>query len=127
MLTFEQAQEALTEIADSLPEEIYRELTGGIILLPECKLSPHAINRDLFIMGDYNHDQLGRYVRIYYGSFAEVYPHSSDNALVKHMRDVLRHELVHHLESLAGARSLELEDEENLDDYYHKYESRRQE
>ena len=124
MLSFEQAQEALTEIADNLPEEIYKGLTGGIIILPECRLSSHAINNDLYTMGDYNHDQLGRYVRIYYGSFLKVYPTASDDEIIEHMRDVLHHELVHHLESLAGDRSLERRDDEDLEDYYHEYESR---
>ena len=126
MLSFEQAQEELTKIADELPEEIYTELSGGIIILPEYKLSPHAVNNDLYTMGDYNHDQLGRYVRIYYGSFLKVYPRADDGELIGYMRDVMHHELIHHLESLAGDKSLEKQDEKDLADYYHRYESHRE-
>ena len=125
MLSFESAQEALTEIADNLPEEIYRELSGGIILMPESKLSPHAVNNDFYTMGDYNYDRLGRYIRIYYGSFLEVYKRATDEEFIGHMRDVLHHELIHHLESLAGDHSLEKQDDKDLEEYYHNYETRR--
>lgn len=40
MLSFEETQEALTEIADQIPQAIYRELNGGIILLTEAKRHP---------------------------------------------------------------------------------------
>ena len=122
MLSYEQAQEALTDIADSFPSDIYNELTGGIIIMPEYKLSTHALGNDLFTMGDYNHDQLGRYIRIYYGSFLKVYPGASDDELVGHMDKVLRHELLHHLEGLAGDKSLERQDEDDLENYYHSYD-----
>lgn len=37
MFTIEETNEMLDEIADSLPFELYRDLNGGIVLLPEEK------------------------------------------------------------------------------------------
>ena len=45
----------LDEIAEGLPIEFYNELNGGILLIPESKLSPYAQNNDLWIMGEYIH------------------------------------------------------------------------
>ena len=39
-----------------------------------------------------------------------VYGHLSRNAFRKKLKYVLHHELTHHLESLAGDRSLEVQD-----------------
>lgn len=66
MLSFEETQEALTEIADDLPQAIYRELNGGIILLPEAKLHAEARNGDLYILGQYHYEPrgIGRYVTL---------------------------------------------------------------
>ena len=77
MFTIEETNEMLDEIADSLPFELYRDLNGGIVLLPEEKIHPKAIDNDLFIMGEYCTSSIGRYIKIYYGSFCRVYGHVS--------------------------------------------------
>ena len=78
MLTFEEAQEALTEIADNLPPAIFDRLNGGILLLPDTVLHPTKDNAgDLFTLGEYHVDRpgrgLGRYITVYYGSFIRLY------------------------------------------------------
>ncbi len=74
-------------------------------------LHPANRNGDLFIMGQYCRRQyLGRFIVIYYGSFAQVYGHLDAESLAAQLRSVLLHEFRHHLESLAGIRDLELED-----------------
>ena len=49
MLSLDETQEARTEIADQIPQAIYRELNGGIILLAETKLHPEG--GDLYVLG----------------------------------------------------------------------------
>jgi len=61
---------------------------------------------------------MGRYINIYYGSLIKVYGNCLHKKMRKHLRDILVHELTHHLESLAGDRSLEVKDEMNLFDYF---------
>ena len=56
-------------------------------------------------MGEYCRQyHLGRFIVIYYGSFAQVYGHLPKEDLAKRLRKVLLHEFRHHLESLAGER-----------------------
>ena len=121
MLSFEQAREALSDIADSLPMELYRELCGGVILLPESKRHPKG--GDLYILGEYHYDPrgFGRYITMYYGSFERVFgEHVPDEKLIAELGATLRHELTHHIESLAGDKSLEYKDEDKLDAYFRR-------
>ena len=53
MITFDECGAMLDEIADSMPYELYRDLNGGISLLPQLKVHPKALNNDLFILGEY--------------------------------------------------------------------------
>jgi len=125
-LTFEEAQEALTDIADSIPAEIFRELNGGIILLPETKLHPESKAEDFFILGEYHFDPrgFGRYITIYYGSFVRAHGTLSRSGQIKKLGEVLRHELTHHLEHLAGDRSLEAKDAVDVAKYREGHEPR---
>lgn len=119
MLTFEEAREALTEIADSLPEGIYDGLSGGIILLPDTKRHPEPGNGGLYILGEYHNRHMlpGRYISVYYGSFVRVHGSLSNEEQVERLREVLYHELTHHIEGLAGDRSLEKQDAEDIERY----------
>lgn len=108
MVSFEQAGEMLDRAVDALPEEIYRDLNGGVNLIPEERLSGDG----RYIMGLYHNDSMGRYIEIFYGSFAALYGDMRPARFEKHLRETLHHELTHHLESKAGDRSLEKWDEE---------------
>lgn len=111
MISIEEFSNLLDELAAEIPEKYYVELNGGIVLQPEEKLHPGNRNKDLYIMGEYHKGgYLGRYVNIYYGSFARVYGHIDFESLKVRLRHTLQHELTHHLESLAGQRDLEVED-----------------
>jgi len=107
----------LDEVAAEFPEEIFRDLNGGVSLLPETKLSDADPDGGLFTLGEYRRDQLGRYIVIYYGSVRAVHGRESPDKVRESLRKLLAHELTHHLESLAGARDLEVEDEIELDEY----------
>ncbi len=118
MITLEEMEVMLDNIANDFPQELYKELNGGIILLPETKRSPKAKKNDLYILGEYNSGgNMGRYIIIYYGSFSQVYGHLNKENLKEQLIHVLKHEFTHHLESLAGERDLEIQDDQEMQDY----------
>ncbi|HZK29242.1 MAG TPA: hypothetical protein VFD19_03385 [Clostridia bacterium] len=119
MLTLEDTQAALASIVESLPEEIFLDLNGGVLLKDEVRLHPNRRADDLYILGEYHRDRIfGRYIVIYYGSFQRVYEHISDEAFLRELERVVKHELTHHMENRAGDRKLEIEDELNLLHYH---------
>ncbi len=127
MFSIQETNDILDEIADSIPYELYRELNGGIVLLPEAKLHPKAVDNDLYIMGEYHSSlAMGRYIKIYYGSFCKVYGHVSKEQYTERLRKVLLHELRHHNESLAGYEDLILYDEDTIANYLKRKEAQQQ-
>jgi len=117
----------LDEIASQLPEEVFRQLNGGVSLLPETKRSAADPDGGLFTLGEYRRDQMGRYIVLYYGSIRIVHGNDSPEELRANLKRILTHELTHHLESLAGDRELEIMDEMDLDEYLQGKESEYQE
>ena len=115
--------EILDMLAEELPEEFYKDLNAGIVLTPEVKRSPHG--DDLLIMGEYSRSNLGRGISIYGGSLNSAYGWMSEEQMTEQLREVLRHEFTHHIESLAGERGLEIKDEEQLRDYYNNKAKRK--
>ena len=108
----------LDKIACELPEEFYKDLNGGILLLPQEKLSPAAVADDLYILGEYVYStSMGRLIYIYYGSFARMFGHLNRDSFEERLRETLYHEFTHHMESLAGERGLEKKDELQLREY----------
>ena len=121
MALIEEVQIILDEIAEELPAEIYKDLNGGIILLPQVKLHKKSVDDDLYVMGEYRNERIsGRYIIVYYGSVEKLYGNFSRNRLKNKLRSVIKHEFVHHLESMAGERHLEIEDEQKIADYLKK-------
>jgi len=108
MLTFEEAQEAMDELVDELPPEIFKGLNCGVALIPDTTYSSNG----LLILGQYHVEPrgLGRYVTIHYGSIFASHGHLPPEQFREKLKDVLHHELTHHLENLAGDRSLEIKD-----------------
>lgn len=120
-MTYDQMRDALDAIADGVPGEIYTKLNGGIILSPETKIHPKSVGKELVINGEYHNEYgMGRYIMLYYGSLMRSYGHLSDEQLMKKVKEVLYHELIHHLENMAGDKSLEKSDSEFLDNYLRK-------
>ena len=116
--TIDTVQKWLDDIANDLPEGLYNNLNGGILLLPEYKISPYAKAGDLYIMGEYfYHYFMGRMIKIYYGSIIRVYGYLGDNEFKEVLKKVLYHEFIHHLESLANENSLDVKDMETLQRY----------
>ena len=120
MVDIDRFFELLTEVCDELPDDFFRELHQGVILSEATKISPHARNNDLVIMGDYRRSQYGNQITIYYGSFCRSYGGADEKYLKERLREVVRHEFRHHMENLAGMYgrdSLEHEDKVQLRKY----------
>lgn len=117
MYSFEECGQMLDEIADAMPYELYRELNGGLRLLPQSKLHPQAVSQDLYILGEYHRDSLGKYIVFYYGSLVRVYGNLSRDRFYEMLRRTLAHELRHHNEYLAGCDDLNLYDDRRIGDY----------
>lgn len=120
MFTIDETKEMLDEIVDTLPEPLFRELSGGVIVLPQFKIHPKAVDNDLYIMGEYSRSSIGTLIKIYYGSFAKIYGNVKREVYYGHLRRVLVHELRHHNETLAGYRDLILYDEDRIAEYLRK-------
>jgi len=114
MIDFDTMGDWLDEIAEQFPPEFYRELNGGIALLPEAMPDPEFPEGEMYFLGEYCNDELGRYINLYYGSFAALFADASDEELYDELYTTLSHEFTHHLESLAGERGLEVRDELEL-------------
>ena len=119
MLTFDQAGDLLDEMAEEFPEEFYRDLNGGISLLPDTKADPQFPPGEMYILGEYCNDQMGRYINLYYGSFEALarIEHWTDQDWEEELYDTLAHEFTHHIEGLAGERGLERRDEAFMEEY----------
>lgn len=118
MVSIEEAEVMLNEIAEELPKEFYNKLNGGILLRPEVKMHPQSVGQGLYIMGQYHHNRnMGRYIEIYYGSFEKLYGYLEPEEFKERLRKTLIHEFTHHIESLAGDHSLEVKDAINLAEY----------
>lgn len=116
MIPIERAEELLSGLLDELPEAFFAELNGGVSLLPDVKPDPQG--DDLYILGEYCEDPfLGSSIVLYYGSFWEIFGDLPEWKLRRELRDTLRHEFRHHIESLAGEDALEVEDQEWMDAY----------
>ena len=119
-MDIDQFHELMDEISAGIPEEILRDLNGGIVLLPEAKLHRDDLAGNLYTLGEYRVQipGMGRYVAIFYGSFIKVHGlHPNRRKLREELRKTLLHELRHHLESLAGVRDLEVFDDEQIAKY----------
>ncbi|MBQ1546428.1 MAG: metallopeptidase family protein [Clostridia bacterium] len=108
MKSYAEVEKMLDIIVDNTPSELYRELSGGVILSEDVKLHPQSIpNRPLYILGEYHNDIMGRYIIIYFGSFNIVYGYLPDDRFFEKLRHTFAHELRHHVEQLAGVRDLD--------------------
>jgi len=116
MITIDEAQDILEKVAEGLPHAFYKDLNGGIILLPDVKRSREPWAQNLYTLGEYIVSPgMGRYIAIYYGSFEHVFgAYASEEKIAEELRKTLIHEFRHHMEDLAGENDLEKEDEERL-------------
>ena len=115
ILSFDEAGDLLDRMAEELPEAIFEGLNGGVSLLPDTVYDPE-FEDEVYILGEFCDDQMGRYIQLYYGSFAALAGDEgwSREDRERELRETLRHELTHHVEGLAGDSSLDRRDAEQL-------------
>ena len=124
MITTEQYNHIITELLDELPEEFFRELSGGVIVSEAMVIPDYAQGNDLYTMGQYQIYSGIRQIVMFRGSFNSAHPNVDLFEAKNLLRVILRHEFRHHLEFLAGihnSSSLEAEDERMKWEYLSHY------
>ncbi len=110
-----------------LPEYVHEELNGGVLTDRSVYLHPGRVTDDLYILGTYSSDPvMGKQIVLYYGSFMAVMGHEKEQAIRAQIRETLRHEFRHHLETRAGlfhAGTLIEEDRNAMKKYYMRHRS----
>ncbi len=127
MITTEQYNTIITELLDELPEEFFRELSGGVIVSEASVIPDYAQGNDLYTMGQYQIYSGIRQIVMFRGSFNRAHPNVDLFEAKELLRGILRHEFRHHLEFLAGihdSSSLEAEDERMKWEYLSHFRDR---
>ena len=116
ILTIDQVNEILDEIAEGFPAALFDGLNGGVNLLEETVEDPEFPPGEMYILGEYCDDLLGRYINLYYGSFAALAEREDWDEQVwrEELRITLSHELTHHMEARVGLHALDDRDAEEL-------------
>ena len=120
--TYEQMGDWLEEIAEQFPEAFFQELDGGIQLEEKAFADPDFPPGEMYIMGEYVHDFLGRYILLYYGSFAELLKEEAEEVWKDEIFATVAHEFTHHMEETAGLHALDDKDLEFLEQAMREFE-----
>ena len=113
-MTFDEAGDLLDRMAEEFPEEFYADLNGGISLLPDEMPDPEFPPGEMYILGEYCDDQMGKYILLYYGSFAALLSDEDDTVWKDEIFATVAHEFTHHMEETAGLHALDDKDAEFL-------------
>ena len=114
MISIEEYKQIVSELLDELPEEFFRELSGGVIVSETFSIPDYAKGNDLYTLGLYMVFSGVRQIILFKGSFDRDYPQADTDEARSILRGVLRHEFRHYLEFLGGVHgsaSLEAADE----------------
>ena len=114
MISVEEFKTIISELLDELPDEFFRDLSGGVLVSEALVIPDYAHGNDLYTMGLYKVFSGVRQIIVYKGSFDRVYPQADTDKARIILRGILHHEFRHHLEFLGGihnSSSLEAEDE----------------
>lgn len=127
MISLEDFQQVIADLLDELPEEFFRELTGGVVVSEAVLIPDYAQADDLYTMGQYSFFSGVRQIVIYKGSFDHVHPNADAAEAKEILRGVVRHEFRHHLEVLGGIHnesSLEAQDARDKQAYIARHGER---
>ena len=115
--SYETMGDWLDELSQEFPDAFFEDLDGGIQLEREALPDPEFPPGEMYILGEYCDDQMGRYILLYYGSFAALAAKEewTEADWEEELCATLTHEFTHHIEGLAGERGLDLKDEAFLD------------
>lgn len=108
--TYQQMGDWLEEIAGEFPDAFFQDLDGGIQLEEEALSDPDFPPGEMYIMGEYIHDLLGRYILLYFGSFAALLSDEDEEVWKDEIFATVAHEFTHHLEETAGLHALDDKD-----------------
>ena len=114
MISLEEYEHIVEELLDELPEEFFKELSGGVVVSESLVIPDYARGPDICTLGQYQVDFGIRQIKLFKGSFDRLHPQADGAEARRILRGVLRHEFRHHLEFLSGIRnssSLEAQDE----------------
>ena len=123
MVPIEEMKRMLSALLDELPAPLFEGLNGGVSLLEEERPDPGL--SEVYVLGEYVQDLLGSSIVLYYGSFAQVFGDATRSAMEKELRKTLRHEFRHHIEAMAGADDLDVEDARRMEEYRREDEAYR--
>ena len=122
MIDFDDFIIIVNEEVALLPEYVHNELNGGVLVDSATYLHPGRVADDLYILGTYNVDPiLGKQIVIYYGSFIATLHDAPESVYREKIRETVRHEFLHHLETNAGLfskGSLIEADDKRMMEYY---------
>ena len=123
MLTIDEVNDLQDDMADSVPEALFDGLNGGVNLLEEAVPDEEFPEGELYILGEYCEDALGRYINLYYGSFAALAEREAWDRQTweDELYTTLSHELTHHMESRGGLHALDDRDAEELERWREEY------
>ncbi len=125
MISLEEYKEIIADLLDELPEEFFRELSGGVIVSRAAVLPDFARDSDIYTLGRYEVSYGMRQIKMFKGSFDRLYPQADAEEARELLRGILRHEFRHHLEDLGdihNSSSLEAEDERERQEYLSRHE-----
>ena len=128
VLSFEQAGDLLDKLAESFPEALFDELNGGVNLLEEAVPDQEFPEARVYVLGEYCNDLLGRYINLYYGSFAAMAENEdwTEADWEEELRQTRSHELTLHMEGRSGLHALEDKDEAEMASWREEYGEYRQ-
>ena len=122
VLSYEQMGDLLETEAARFPDAFFRDLDGGIQLEEKANPDPDFPPGEMYIMGEYVHNNLGRYILLYYGSFAALLSEEDEETWKDEIFATVAHEFTHHLEETAGLHALDDKDLEFLREALAEYE-----
>ena len=123
LLTIDEVNDLLDDMADAIPEGLFDGLNGGVNLLEEAEPDPEFPPGEMYILGEYRDDLLGNYINLYYGSFAAIAEREEgdDETWEQELRVTLAHELTHHMELRSGLHALDDRVEEELEAFRREF------
>ena len=127
MISIDEYRRIVFDLMEELPDEFFRELSGGVVVSEELAIPNYARGNDLYTLGQYQVFSRVRQITMFKGSFDRVYPQADADQARDILRGVLRHEMRHHLESLGGIHdpsSLEAADEREKQAYLARHTSK---
>ena len=127
--TIDRVEQYLDEAAETFPAPLFEELNGGINLLEDTVPDPNFPEGEMYILGEYCDDMLGKYINLYYGSFAALAAQEDwDEEVWKdELWITLSHELTHHMEARGGLHALDDRDAAELAAWKAEFETMNQE